>query len=499
MTKTQIIKKIRKALGDIKDKLIYGAVISPHLYSLAIIPWCWKAEQLTGLGNKFAIIIYLNKARQGYWIFDRSEYRPFADYMLSHQQKVLAHFQKWQKEIKEYYRLVNKFLDKGSSNWMGGYLALRETFFTIFGRAAMIENVCMESDELLEKIKQKYSINDKGLLALLQEPKQGFVGQNEQGLKNIALVAFGLAGQPYQKLPSKIKKLLKIHQRKFFWIENNYHDVKVLPTEEFWKRAKEIIKSHSKNELSEELKRLKNYENRVRQEKLRLKNKYKISNENFKILKFLSLMTWWQDSRKASGLMMNHWATEFMKLAAKKFKASFNDLRYLTSDEFVNFLKKGAYDKAEVRARQKRAIHICFKSGKNYIVSGNGQLKKLVTELLAEEWQIKNNQILGTVASRGKTPKIRGKVRIVENPKGVQLKKGEILVASMTRPEYVSLMRQAEAIVTDMGGVTCHAAVVSRELGKACLMDTKIATKVLKDGDSVEVDANKGIVKILKK
>ena len=58
---------------------------------------------------------------------------------------------------------------------------------------------------------------------------------------------------------------------------------------------------------------------------------------------------------------------------------------------------------------------------------------------------------------------------------------------------------KAAAIVTDEGGVTSHAAIVSRELGIPCVVGTKIATKVLKDGDLVEVDANNGIVKILKR
>jgi pyruvate,water dikinase len=60
-------------------------------------------------------------------------------------------------------------------------------------------------------------------------------------------------------------------------------------------------------------------------------------------------------------------------------------------------------------------------------------------------------------------------------------------------------MKKAGAIVTDEGGLTCHAAIVSRELRVPCVIGTKIATKVLKDGDLVEVDADRGIVKILGK
>ena len=76
---------------------------------------------------------------------------------------------------------------------------------------------------------------------------------------------------------------------------------------------------------------------------------------------------------------------------------------------------------------------------------------------------------------------------------------GDILVAPMTSPDFIVAMRQASAIITDEGGMTSHAAIVSRELGINCIVGTKIATKVLKDGDLVEVDADQGTVKIIKK
>ncbi|MBI4087070.1 hypothetical protein HY416_03790 [Candidatus Kaiserbacteria bacterium] len=74
---------------------------------------------------------------------------------------------------------------------------------------------------------------------------------------------------------------------------------------------------------------------------------------------------------------------------------------------------------------------------------------------------------------------------------------GMILVTEMTVPEMVSLMARSKAIVTDIGGMLCHAAITSRELGIPCIIGTKLATKILQDGDEVEVDADKGIVTIL--
>ena len=67
----------------------------------------------------------------------------------------------------------------------------------------------------------------------------------------------------------------------------------------------------------------------------------------------------------------------------------------------------------------------------------------------------------------------------------------------MTRSEFIHLMKKASAIVTDEGGVTCHASIISRELGIPCIIGTRTATITIKDGDLVEVDANTGIVKIL--
>lgn len=65
----------------------------------------------------------------------------------------------------------------------------------------------------------------------------------------------------------------------------------------------------------------------------------------------------------------------------------------------------------------------------------------------------------------------------------------------MTSPDYILAIKKAGAIVTDEGGLTCHVAIVSRELGIPCVIGTKTGTKMLKTGDKIEVDAEKGIVK----
>lgn len=88
-----------------------------------------------------------------------------------------------------------------------------------------------------------------------------------------------------------------------------------------------------------------------------------------------------------------------------------------------------------------------------------------------------------------------GKVVIIKSPKELgRVSKGDVLVTEMTNPDYVPAMRRAIAIVTDRGGRTSHAAIVSRELGIACVVGTSVATKTLKNGQAVTVDGAKGVV-----
>jgi pyruvate,water dikinase len=89
-----------------------------------------------------------------------------------------------------------------------------------------------------------------------------------------------------------------------------------------------------------------------------------------------------------------------------------------------------------------------------------------------------------------------GKAKIVFSPEEAakKIQKGDILVTRMTNPDWVPYMRLAGAIVTDEGGMTCHAAIVSRELGIPCIVGARDATKVLKDGETYTVDARSGVI-----
>jgi pyruvate,water dikinase len=134
------------------------------------------------------------------------------------------------------------------------------------------------------------------------------------------------------------------------------------------------------------------------------------------------------------------------------------------------------------------------------------------------EWAIEDGRVylvqtrpITTIAERAKTVtesgavllhglgvgpgSIAGHVRVLTSPDDARsLQSGEILVAAMTSPDWVPLMRRAAAVVTDAGGMTSHAAIVSRELGIPCVVGTRLATKVLHTGMLITVDARAGTI-----
>ncbi|MET3617334.1 pyruvate,water dikinase [Peptoniphilus olsenii] len=115
-----------------------------------------------------------------------------------------------------------------------------------------------------------------------------------------------------------------------------------------------------------------------------------------------------------------------------------------------------------------------------------------ITTIKSEEQEKLITLVKGLPASPGIG---RGKVKLIKDITEInKVKEGDILVTEMTNPDMVPAMRKCAGVVTDEGGRTCHAAIVSRELQIPCIVGSKTATKVLKTGDTVTVDAVRGIV-----
>jgi phosphohistidine swiveling domain-containing protein len=174
-------------------------------------------------------------------------------------------------------------------------------------------------------------------------------------------------------------------------------------------------------------------------------------------------------------------------------------MRVVSGEELMGYLQDGRdIDISGLKERSRGFIY--SKDGIAVTDNSEADLKRVFAELgydFIPQANIETKDISGQIACKGLA---RGAVRVIMSKKDIALlRQGEVLVTSMTTPEYLPAMQRSVAFVTDEGGITCHAAIVARELGKPCIIGTKIATQVLKDGDMVEVDAEKGVVKILEK
>jgi len=170
-----------------------------------------------------------------------------------------------------------------------------------------------------------------------------------------------------------------------------------------------------------------------------------------------------------------------------------NDARFILPEEFWN--EKLGTDELKEKINKRKKGFVIYKE--KFLV---GSVDKILSDLgirLEEGGDIKNDakEIKGQAAQVGKA---KGKVKVVLLLEELEkVEDGDILVATMTMPKYLPAMKKAAAFVTDEGGVTCHAAIIAREMKKPCVIDTKIATQVLKDGMEVEVDADNGVVKLI--
>ncbi len=168
----------------------------------------------------------------------------------------------------------------------------------------------------------------------------------------------------------------------------------------------------------------------------------------------------------------------------------YKHLLALSHPELAAYVSGGALPDEQKLARRSRAAAIIFKDGVYEIHTG--QHAQLIEQQVGEKHE-GGPVIKGTTAYPGI---VTGTVRVIFNPEHVaDFEEGSILVTGMTRPEFLYLMKKSAAFVTDAGGMLSHAAITARELKKPCVVGTEIATRILKDGDKIEVDATKGVIK----
>ncbi|HII15888.1 MAG TPA: hypothetical protein HA362_06265 [Nanoarchaeota archaeon] len=229
---------------------------------------------------------------------------------------------------------------------------------------------------------------------------------------------------------------------------------------------------------------------------------------------------WWSPMGMVMMVPGLEGVAEEIKEAALKIREESQKYADSIDDIFVNFFKakfpkykKYAYvilpkevlalndrelTKDEIGALKKRLKGYAFLNGR-LITLDNLETELDKNSLFLEESTIGKNRkiITGMPAYLGK---VTGKARLLLYKKDIsKVKEGEIIISEMTTPDFIPALKKAAGIVTDEGGIICHAAIVAREMKKPCVVGTKVATKFFKDGDKIEIDANQGIVKLLKR
>lgn len=223
--------------------------------------------------------------------------------------------------------------------------------------------------------------------------------------------------------------------------------------------------------------------------------KLKLSSQEKELADILSWFTFFYEFGERVSFSLYEKLMAYLKKVIRD-KKDIKNLEWYDPNSLADLLRGKKLPEAEIKKR-KNIYVLQIKNNKLEVLSGE-RAEKFCDKNFKEETRVKKiNEIVGVIASKG-TAKGRVKIIITQDDQ-LKMNKGDILVSTMTTPYLMGAVKKAAAIITDEGGLTAHAAIVARELKIPCIIGTKIATKVFKDGDLVEVDANKGVVRKIKK
>lgn len=488
MTLGQIIRTIKKDTWWSEE--------SPGNYQIIVTAWRCFVVQNQALHGKYlnsCIALYKNdfvyektseteKLRQ-FYVF-RNRYFRNPESVLS----IYKKFRKIQKHfvnrgdttIRQAKRYTNKELARA-------YLEIYRLAIQHYAHSVLPESGDVYTDRYLLRDLNK-SFRDQLLMGRLSEiaitlstyPMQSFMEKAHLAFLKLAL----------QKAPNFIQ-----YAKRYHWIQNNYLGRRDLTAAYFRREADKLRKQKSRSEIKEEIRLLERKSMKLKTEQVRLLKRYRLDQKTAKTFELLRLFSKWIDERKFGAMHMVYYLDHLANEIGRRTGLSMTEVGYHLPEELVAHLLHGIrVPKAELKARWRLSVYMTTsekKPYKEYVFTG-----EKAKQIFAAFQKANDKSLHGFVAS-APTKELKGVVQIILNPHTQKFIPGRILVTSMTRPDFAPYMRQAAGIITDEGGITSHAAIVSRELRIPCIIGTKIGTKALKDGDSVKLDLEKGtIVKI---
>jgi phosphohistidine swiveling domain-containing protein/DNA-binding Xre family transcriptional regulator len=460
-------------------------------------------NQTYNLGD---LSIYI-KNEYFYAFWDFSACQKTASQLFEYFSKEPNKFEVFYLDFQKYAGIIEKMYYESTSENVVGlsnvelkhfFSALKDAYKNFWEHSLFIDVFDIGIDQSkIKEIKKWYGLSNEEV-GILTTPSD-LLFSNERKLKLLEITATLLKNKRSTHPEAQLKKFLdenrviiEKYKKDFDFYKSGYTIARHITDEEIISEIEVYLKNEKFFET--ELNKLKNSSVAQNDKILTVLKKNDLKQNPFW---FFSRLTYWREYRKKINLMGIHVLDMVLDSVENKIGIPKKYLSYLTLNEVENALD-GLIDQEVLVKRSKGDILITGNADGIKILK-NDEARSIKNEL--ERRSSVDNQsdaqiIYGQVASQGYA---KGIARIVNGIGDFsKFKDGEILVAGATRPEFLPIMKKAAAIVTNEGGVTCHAAIISRELGKPCIIGTKNATSLIKDGDLVEVRAHHGTVRIIK-
>ncbi|OGH88451.1 MAG: hypothetical protein A3J93_04275 [Candidatus Magasanikbacteria bacterium RIFOXYC2_FULL_42_28] len=347
------------------------------------------------------------------------------------------------------------------------------------------ENVVLEDAEIADLMSQEKLIShqrsERDLLKIVEDIKK------TPGALNTFLYISSPQNLHRLKLYPEIEKAIENYQSSYFWIYNSWGHTQVLTAFEIVENIKQILSGP--RDTHKELDMLVNFSKEIKDKKTKIFKYYHLSKWGKQMFHFFGVISFWRDERKVQVQRLNHYLELVGTEMARRSNLNWEDIK--KCDPL-------AIKSLPVKRSLTKKYETLFK--KSYMLAWNGKseyhlnpaLSSKLEKIIEKSIDSAVTEIRGVIACTGKA---EGRVVVINKMSEFsKMSQGDVLVTVSTRPEFVPLMKNAVAIVTDEGGITSHAAVVSRELKIPCIIGTQAATKKLKDGDWVLVNADHGVV-----
>ncbi len=329
------------------------------------------------------------------------------------------------------------------------------------------------------------------LLILTRPPHKLKTHKQELGILKIAKSAKEKGMENGKGIIEKFGNELKIISKEFEWLSYDFCDAAGWSLEHYAGFVEEKLEANCDKEIA----LLENYEEIVKREFEELARLLGLSEEEVKVFKFVGDMGYYKWSREHEFLQAYFNLKPVLNELGSRCNLSSLESMYLLHGEFESALKGPEKYKKIAQERINCLFFIANREG-NLIWTGE-EAETEFGKFRFEHEKIDSDlkELKGMPACAGKA---KGVVKIINNIEQMtKMSRGDVLVSAATSPDLVPAMKKAVAIITNEGGIMCHAAIISRELNIPCIVGVKNANIILKDGETIEVDATKGVIRKL--